>query len=153
VGTIRKKTSKTLIVKLSPNVTDITAIARRAEAEGADTLSLINTITGMAIDVETGRPKLDNITGGLSGPAIKPVALRMVWQVCSAVKVPVIGIGGIMTTADALEFFIAGATAVQIGTANFVNPRATMDILDGIEQYLQEKGLERLTQLVGTLQV
>jgi dihydroorotate dehydrogenase (NAD+) catalytic subunit len=153
VRQVRKKTDKLLIVKLSPNVTDIAQIALRAEAEGADALSLINTITGMAIDVETGRPKLDNITGGLSGPAIKPVALRMVWQVCSAVKVPVIGIGGIMTTADALEFFIAGATAVQIGTANFVNPRATMDILDGIEQYLQEKGLERLTQLVGTLQV
>jgi dihydroorotate dehydrogenase (NAD+) catalytic subunit len=153
VRQVRKKTGKLLIVKLSPNVTDVAQIALRVEAEGADAVSLINTITGMAIDVETGRPKLANITGGLSGPAIKPVALRMVWQVCSAVKVPVIGIGGIMTAADALEFFIAGASAVQIGTANFVNPRVTMDVLDGIEQYLKEKGLERLTQLVGTLQV
>jgi dihydroorotate dehydrogenase (NAD+) catalytic subunit len=153
VGTVRKKTSKTLIVKLSPNVTDITAIARRAEAEGADTLSLINTITGMAIDVVRRRPVLANITGGLSGPAIKPVALRMVWQVCRAVAVPVIGIGGITTARDALEFIIAGASAVQVGTANFVNPRATMDILAGISDYLKENGLTRLIDLVGSLEV
>jgi dihydroorotate dehydrogenase (NAD+) catalytic subunit len=153
VGTVRKKTSKTLIVKLSPNVTDITAIARRAEAEGADALSLINTITGMAIDVERRRPVLANVTGGLSGPAIKPVALRMVWQVCRAVEVPVIGIGGITTARDALEFIIAGASAVQVGTANFVNPRATMDILAGISDYLQENGITRLTDLVGSLEV
>ena len=152
VRKVRAKTDKLLIVKLSPNVTDITQIARRAEEEGADALSLINTITGMVIDVETRRPKLANITGGLSGPAIRPVAVRMVWQVSRAVKLPVIGIGGIMTAADALEFFIAGATAVQIGTANFVNPRATMDILDGIEQYLVEKDIARLTDVVGTLQ-
>jgi len=153
VREVRAKTGKLLIVKLSPNVTDIAEIALRTEGEGADALSLINTITGMAVDVETGRPKLANITGGLSGPAIKPVALRMVWQVCSAVKVPVIGIGGIMTADDALEFFIAGASAVQIGTANFVNPRATMDVLGGIEDYLAEKGIERLTDIIGTLQV
>jgi dihydroorotate dehydrogenase (NAD+) catalytic subunit len=153
VGTVRKKTSKTLIVKLSPNVTDITAIARRAEAEGADTLSLINTITGMAIDVVRRRPVLANITGGLSGPAIKPVALRMVWQVRRAVEVPVIGIGGITTARDALEFIIAGASAVQVGTANFFNPRATMDILAGISDYLEENGITRLTDLVGSLEV
>ena len=153
VRQVRAKTGKLLVVKLSPNVTDIAEIALRAEAEGANAVSLINTITGMAIDTDTRRPKLANITGGLSGPAIKPVALRMVWQVASAVKVPVIGIGGIMTADDALEFFIAGATAVQIGTANFVNPRATMDILDGIAGYLKEKGIERLTDIVGTLQV
>ena len=152
VRKVRVKTDKLLIVKLSPNVTDIAQIARRAEQEGADALSLINTITGMVIDVETRRPKLANITGGLSGPAIRPVAVRMVWQVCRAVKLPVIGIGGIMTVADALEFFIAGATAVQIGTANFVNPRATMDIVEGIEQYLVEKNIARLTDIVGTLQ-
>ena len=153
VKNVRAKTGKLLIVKLSPNVTDITQIARRAEAEGADALSLINTITGMAIDVDTRRPKLANVTGGLSGPAIKPVALRMVWQVCNAVSVPVIGIGGIMTAVDALEFFIAGATAIQIGTANFVNPRATMDILAGIERYLKERRIERLKDIVGTLQL
>jgi dihydroorotate dehydrogenase (NAD+) catalytic subunit len=153
VGTVRKKTSKTLIVKLSPNVTDITAIACRAEAEGADALSLINTITGMAIDVVRRRPVLANITGGLSGPAIKPVALRMVWQVCRAVVVPVIGIGGITTARDALEFIIAGASAIQVGTANFVNPRATMDILAGISDHLQENGITRLTDLIGSLEV
>ena len=153
VGTVRKKTSKTLIVKLSPNVTDITAIARRAEAEGADTLSLINTITGMAIDVVRRRPVLANITGGLSGPAIKPVALRMVWQVRRAVEVPVIGIGGITTARDALEFIIAGASAVQVGTANFFNPRATMDILAGMSDYLKVNGITRLTDLIGSLEV
>ena len=153
VGTVRKKISKPLIVKLSPNVTDITAIARRAEAEGADTLSLINTITGMAIDVVRRRPVLANITGGLSGPAIKPVALRMVWQVCRAVEVPVIGIGGITTSRDALEFIIAGASAVQVGTANFVNPGVTMDILTGISDYLEENGITRLTDLIGSLEV
>ena len=153
VGTVRKKISKPLIVKLSPNVTDITAIARRAEAEGADTLSLINTITGMAIDVVRRRPVLANITGGLSGPAIKPVALRMVWQVCRAVEVPVIGIGGITTARDALEFIIAGASAVQVGTANFVNPGVTMDILTGISDYLEENGITRLTDLIGSLEV
>ncbi|MEE8553425.1 MAG: dihydroorotate dehydrogenase, partial [Desulfobacterales bacterium] len=122
VKAVRDKTEKPLMVKLSPNVTDITEIARRVEVEGADSISLINTITGMAIDIETRRPKLANITGGLSGPAIKPVALRMVWQTAQSVKIPVIGVGGIMTAKDALEFLIAGAVAVQVGTANFINP-------------------------------
>jgi len=153
VNAVRDNTSKTLIVKLSPNVTDITAIARRVVAEGADALSLINTITGMAVDVVKRRPVLANITGGLSGPAIKPVALRMVWQVCQAVNVPVIGIGGITTAHDALEFLIAGAAAVQVGTANFVNPRATTDILDGIADYLVENKIKRLTDLIGSLEV
>ncbi len=153
VNAVRDNTSKTLIVKLSPNVTDITAIARRVVAEGADALSLINTITGMAVDVVKRRPVLANITGGLSGPAIKPVALRMVWQVCQAVNVPVIGIGGITTAHDALEFLIAGAAAVQVGTANFVNPRATTDILDGIADYLVENKIKRLSDLIGSLEV
>ena len=153
VKTVRKKTTKLLIVKLSPNVTDIAHIAQQAEAAGADVISLINTITAMAIDIETRRPKLANITGGLSGPAIKPVALRMVWQVAQAVKIPIIGIGGIMTAADALEFFIAGARAIEVGTANFVNPRATTDIIDGLEKFLTEKGIGKITELVGTLEV
>ena len=152
VKAVRKKTSKQLIVKLSPNVTDIIIIARSAEEAGADALSLINTITGMAIDIETRRPKIANITGGLSGPAIKPVALRMVWQVAQAAKIPVVGIGGIMTAIDALEFFIAGATAVQIGTANFVNPHTTLDIIDGIEKFLVRKKIDRLADIIGTLE-
>lgn len=152
VKAVRKKTRKHLIVKLSPNVTDITIIARSAEEAGADSLSLINTITGMAIDIETRHPKIANITGGLSGPAIKPVALRMVWQVAQAVKIPVIGIGGIMTAEDALEFLIAGATAVQIGTANFINPQATMDIIDGIENFLAQRKIARVADITGTLE-
>jgi len=152
VRAVRERTSKLLMVKLSPNVTDITEIACSVEAAGADSISLINTITGMAVDIETRRPKLANITGGLSGPAIKPIALRMVWQVAQAVKIPVIGIGGIMTAKDALEFLIAGAAAVQIGTANFVNPKATMEIIDGIESYLLEKGIARLEDIIGTLE-
>jgi dihydroorotate dehydrogenase (NAD+) catalytic subunit len=152
VKAVRKKTSKQLIVKLSPNVTDIIIIARSAEEAGADALSLINTITGMAIDIETRRPKIANITGGLSGPAIKPVALRMVWQVAQAARIPVIGIGGIMTAADALEFFIAGATAVQIGTANFTNPRATLNIIDGIEKFLAQNKIDRVADIIGTLE-
>jgi dihydroorotate dehydrogenase (NAD+) catalytic subunit len=153
VSEVRRKTTKTLIVKLSPNVTDVTAIAKRVIGEGADALSLINTITGMAIDVDKRRPILANITGGLSGPAIKPVALRMVWQVCQTVEVPVIGIGGITTARDALEFLIAGASAIQVGTANFINPAATMDIIGGIEDYLKEHNLDRLTDLIGSLEV
>ena len=152
VKAVRAKTTKHLIVKLSPNVTDITVIARSAEAAGADSLSLINTITGMAIDLETRRPKIANITGGLSGPAIKPVALRMVWQVAQATKIPVIGIGGIMTADDALEFLIAGAAAVQIGTANFVKPHATTDIIDGIEMFLAQRNIARVADIIGTLQ-
>ena len=152
VEAVRAKTTKHLMVKLSPNVTDITVIARAAEAAGADSLSLINTITGMAVDLETRRPKIANITGGLSGPAIKPVALRMVWQVAQAAKIPVIGIGGIMTAEDALEFLIAGAAAVQIGTANFVKPHATTDIIDGIEMFLAQKNIARVADIIGTLE-
>ena len=151
VQAVRQKTAKHLIVKLSPNVTDISVIARSAEEAGADSLSLINTLTGMAIDIETRRPKIANITGGLSGPAIKPVALRMVWQVVQAVKIPVIGIGGIMSAEDALEFLIAGATAVQVGTANFVNPQVTMDIIDGIEIFLAKRKIARVADVIGTL--
>jgi dihydroorotate dehydrogenase (NAD+) catalytic subunit len=153
VGVVRKATSKTLMVKLSPNVTDVTVIAKSVESAGADCISLINTLTGMAIDIETRRPKLANITGGLSGPAIKPVALRMVWQVAQIVAIPVIGIGGIMTGVDALEFFLAGASAIQVGTANFVNPRATMDIIAGIEDFLIDNGIDRLRDFIGTLEI
>ena len=151
VSLVRKNTTKFLMVKLSPNVTDITEIARQVEAAGADAISLINTLSAMAIDIETRRPKLANIVGGLSGPAIKPVALRMVWQVARVAKVPIIGIGGIMTAADALEFLVAGASAVQVGTANFVNPSATTDILDGIEVYMVENGIADLQELSGSL--
>lgn len=150
---VRAKTSKTVIVKLSPNVADIAAIARRVADAGADALSLINTLTGMAIDSETRRPRLANITGGLSGPAIKPVALRMVWQTAQAVDLPVIGIGGIMTAVDAVEFLIAGASAVQVGTANFINPQATVEIAAGIEAYLIRHGIPRVAELVGSLRV
>ncbi|MGD9106077.1 MAG: nitronate monooxygenase, partial [Desulfobacterales bacterium] len=132
---------------------DITEIARSAEEEGADSISLINTISGMAIDIETRRPKLANITGGLSGPAIRPVALRMVWQVAQVVNVPVIGVGGIMTAKDALEFLIAGAAAVQVGTANFINSHATIDIIEGIETFLVEKNIADLADIIGTLNV
>ena len=153
VKAVREKTSKLLIVKLSPNVTDITQIARAVENAGADSLSLINTITGMSIDIETRRPRLANITGGLSGPAIKPVALRMVWQVAQSVKIPVIGVGGIVCAKDALEFFIAGAAAVQVGTANFVNPHATIDIIEGIEGFLIEKKISSVRDIIGTLRI
>lgn len=153
VTAVRQRTRLPMWVKLSPNVTDVTTIARAAADAGADALSLINTLTGMAIDVDTRRPVLANITGGLSGPAIKPVALRMVWQVAQAVNLPVVGIGGIMTSADALEFLIAGATAVQVGTANFVNPRTAVEIVSGLEQYCRQNGLERLRELTGSLDV
>jgi dihydroorotate dehydrogenase (NAD+) catalytic subunit len=153
VGAVRKKTSKPLIVKLSPNVTDITQIARAVEGAGADSLSLVNTITGMSIDIETRRSRLANITGGLSGPAIKPVALRMVWQVAQSVKIPVIGVGGIVCAEDALEFLIAGAAAVQVGTANFVNPHATIDIIEGIEAFLGEKKISSIRDIIGTLEI
>ena len=151
VQRVREKTSKPVIVKLTPNVSDITMIARAAEDAGADCLSLINTITGLAIDIETRRPKLANITGGLSGPAIKPVAVRMVWQVAQVAKIPIIGIGGIMSAEDALEFIIAGASAVQIGTANFVNPSVTTDIIDGIVTFLRERDIPGIKTIVGTL--
>ena len=149
---IRDQTTKPLIVKLSPNVTDITEIALAAQEAGADCLSLINTITAMVVDIETRRPRLANITGGLSGPAIKPVAVRMVWQVAQVAQIPVIGIGGIMTAEDALEYFIAGASAVQVGTANFVNPHVTTDVIDGIETFLAERNITRLSDIVGTLE-
>jgi dihydroorotate dehydrogenase (NAD+) catalytic subunit len=150
---VRARFKRLLVVKLSPNVTDIARIARSVEEGGADAVSLINTITGMAVDIHTRRPQLANVTGGLSGPAIKPVALRMVWQVARAVKLPVVGIGGIMNARDALEFIIAGASAVQVGTANFVNPRCSMQIIDGIADYLQTHGFDALRELVGTLEV
>ena len=153
VTAVRRATGLPVIVKLSPNVTDIAAIARRVEAAGADALSLINTLTGMAIDIETRRPRLANITGGLSGPAIRPVAVRMVWQVARAVSVPVVGIGGIMNAADAIEFFIAGAAAVQIGTANFINPAVSVEIVDGIALYMRRHGITRIRDLVGTLRI
>lgn len=153
VKAVRERTEKPLMVKLSPNVTDIADIAKSVETAGADAVSLINTITGMAVDIETRRPKLANITGGLSGPAIKPVALRMVWQAVRAVRVPVVGIGGIMTAEDALEFLITGATAVQVGTANFVNPRATVDIIEGIQRFMIERNVGGITELIGTLKV
>lgn len=147
----RAAPNKPLIVKLTPNVTDITAIALAVERGGADAVSLINTLTGMAIDIDARRPVLANITGGLSGPAIKPVALRMVWQAASAVKIPVIGIGGISCWQDAVEFLIAGATAVSVGTANFINPKITIEIIEGIERYLSEKKMRDVYQLIGSL--
>jgi dihydroorotate dehydrogenase (NAD+) catalytic subunit len=152
VKACRAATKKPLIVKLSPNVTDIVEMAQACEGAGADALSVINTLTGMAIDLERRRPVLANVTGGLSGPAIKPVALRMVWQVARAVKVPVIGIGGIMTATDALEFMLAGATAVQVGTASFVNPSAAQEIAAGMEQWLAERNISQVTSLIGALQ-
>ncbi|NSW44330.1 MAG: dihydroorotate dehydrogenase [Bacteroidales bacterium] len=151
VSAVRKVYQKTMIVKLSPNVTNIVEMAKTAEDEGADALSLINTLLGMAIDAKTRRPVLSTITGGLSGPAVKPVALRMVWQVSKAVKVPVIGIGGIMTATDAIEFLLAGATAVQVGTANFIDPQATIKIIEGIEQYLIENKFKSVKDIVGAL--
>jgi dihydroorotate dehydrogenase (NAD+) catalytic subunit len=151
VAAVRRATRKTLIVKLSPNVSDITRVARRVEDAGADALSLINTITGMAIDIETCRPKLANITGGLSGPAIRPVAVRMVWQVAREARVPIIGIGGILKAEDAIEFLIAGASAVQVGTANFINPCAALEIAAGIEAYLVRRGIADVRSLIGSL--
>jgi dihydroorotate dehydrogenase (NAD+) catalytic subunit len=153
VSRVREKSSKYLMVKLSPNVTDVVQIAKRAESGGADAISLINTITGMAVDLQARKPVLANITGGLSGPAIKPIALRMVWQVAGAVDIPVIGIGGIMTAADALEFILVGAAAVQVGTANFVNPAVTMEIIDGISDYLLENEIDDIATLTGALKI
>jgi len=150
---IRKAYKKILIVKLSPNVTDITEIAKSAEDEGADGLSVINTLLGMAIDIQTRRPKLSTIMGGLSGPAIKPVALRMVYQVSKAVKIPVIGLGGIMNANDAIEFFLAGATAVQIGTANFIDPTVSVKIVKGIDEYLIQNGFNNINEIIGELEI
>ncbi|MEJ2699244.1 MAG: dihydroorotate dehydrogenase [Desulfuromonadales bacterium] len=153
VSLVRKKLNKPLIAKLTPNVTDITVVARAVEEAGADAISLINTITGMAVDVKTRRPRLANKTGGLSGPAVRPIAVRMVHQVVQTVKVPVIGIGGIVRPVDALEFLIVGATAVQVGTANFVDPGAMLTIIDGIEQFCLEEGISDIHQLIGSLEV
>jgi len=153
ISSIRKVTSLPLIVKLSPNVTDIKVIAQAAEEAGADVLSLINTLVGMAVDVSLRRPKLANISGGLSGPAVKPVALWMVWQVFQTVNIPIIGMGGIMKAQDALEFIIAGARAVSIGTANLVNPKAAIEIIKGIEEYLVENKIKDINELVGSLKI
>ena len=146
---VRKVTDKPVIIKLSPNVTDIVEMAKAAEAGGSDALSLINTLTGMKIDINRQTFAVANKTGGLSGPAVKPVAVRMVYQVANAVKVPIIGMGGIATAEDALEFILAGATAVSIGTANFHNPRATLDVIEGIEKYMIQKGVNDINDLIG----
>lgn len=148
---VRKAYPKTVIIKLSPNVTDITEIARAVEAEGADAVSLINTLLGMAIDVERQRPYLSTITGGLSGPAVRPVAVRMVWQVAKTVKIPVVGLGGIMNGRDAIEFMLAGARAIQVGTANFVDPAVTMKIIDYMEDYCQRHGVSDINEIVGMI--
>lgn len=149
VSSVRKVCRHPLIVKLSPNVTDITEFAKITEGEGADAISLVNTILGMAIDIETRRPRLSTITGGLSGPAIKPIALRMVWQVAKIVKIPLIGMGGISSVEDALEFFLAGASAVAIGTANFFNPKAASEVISGLDKYLTDKGIDDIKELIG----
>ena len=151
VKAVRKRYHKTLIVKLSPNVTDIAEIARACEAEGADSVSLINTLMGMAIDTERRRPKLSINTGGLSGPAVKPVALRMVWQVARAVKSPVIGLGGISNAQDAIEFFMAGATAIEIGTANFIDPTVTIKVKEGINDWLDSHGCSSIHEIIGAI--
>jgi dihydroorotate dehydrogenase (NAD+) catalytic subunit len=150
---VRDVFPKTLIVKLSPNVTDITEIARAVEGEGADSLSLVNTFLGMAIDVEQRRPMLSTITGGLSGPCIKPLAVRMVWQVFQAVKVPIIGMGGICNWQDAIEFILAGSAAIQVGTYNFIDPAAPVKILEGINDYLDRHGFDSVNDLVGQMQI
>ena len=153
VRAVRAVYDKTLIVKLSPNVTDITEIARAVEAEGADSISMINTLLGMAIDAEKRRPVLSTITGGLSGPAVKPIALRMVWQTAQAVKVPIIGMGGIASATDAIEFLLAGASAVEVGTYNFVDPSVTTQIVNGIEDYMHRHGFTDIQDLIGALQI
>ena len=149
VEAVKACTKKPVIVKLSPNVTDIAQMAQAVEAAGADAISLINTLTGMAIDIHTWKPKLGNGVGGLSGPAVKPVAVRMVYQVAKAVKVPIVGMGGIMTADDAAEFLLAGATAVAVGTAQFVNPTAALEVVQGLETYVQQRGLENVQQMIG----
>ncbi len=153
VSAVRMAYHKTLIVKLTPNVTDITEIAKAVEGAGADSVSLINTMLGMAIDAERRKPLLSTITGGLSGPCVKPVALRMVWQVAKAVKIPVVGLGGIMNATDAIEFMLAGATAVELGTANFINPAITVKVVDGINEYLDRHGFKSVHEIIGALEV
>jgi dihydroorotate dehydrogenase (NAD+) catalytic subunit len=149
ISQVRKRVRLPLITKLSPNVTDITLFAKIAENEGSDVLSLINTVTGMSIDIRTRRPGLANITGGLSGPAIRPVAVRMVWQCYNAVSIPIIGMGGIMSAEDAIEFILAGASGIAVGTGNFINPVTTMDILAGIQSYMAEQKIQSLNELIG----
>jgi dihydroorotate dehydrogenase (NAD+) catalytic subunit len=153
VKSVRKATGKTLITKLSPNITDITEIAVAAKNAGSDALSLINTISGMSIDIETRRPKIATVTGGLSGPAIRPIALRMVWEVHQKIKIPIIGMGGIMDTSSALEFFLAGATAISVGTANFINPKATIEIITGLKKYLAKNKIKDIQSLIGSLKI
>lgn len=152
VKAVRQRYHKTLIVKLSPNVTDITEIARAVEAEGADSVSLINTLMGMAIDIERRKPMLSINTGGLSGPAVKPVAVRMVWQVAKAVNIPVVGLGGICNAHDAIEFMLAGATAIEIGTANFLDPQVTVKVKNGINDWLDSHGCKSVTEIIGALE-
>lgn len=152
VRAVRERYHKTLIVKLSPNVTNIADIARAVEAEGADSVSLINTLMGMSIDIEKRRSRLSIGTGGLSGPAVKPVAVRMVWQVAHAVKIPVVGLGGIMTAEDAIEFLMAGATAIEIGTANFIDPAVTIKVRDGINDWLDRHGCSSVQEIIGTVE-
>lgn len=151
VSAVRRVYDKTLIVKLSPNVTDITEIARAVEAAGADSVSLINTLMGMAIDAEKQIPLLSTVTGGLSGPCVKPIALRMVWQVSKVVSIPIIGLGGIMNATDAIEFFLAGASAIEIGTANFIDPTTALKVADGINEYLERHGYSSVNDIVGAL--
>ncbi|MDP1854372.1 MAG: dihydroorotate dehydrogenase [Candidatus Omnitrophota bacterium] len=153
VKAARKMTKGVIIAKLTPNVTDIAEIAKAAEDAGADSVSLVNTFLAMSIDVNSRRPKLGNITGGLSGPAIKPIALRMVWEAAQKVKIPVIGIGGIMTAEDALEFIIAGATAVEVGTANFINPRVSIEIIEGIKGYIRKHKISNIKNLIGSIEI
>jgi len=153
IRSVKRQTTKPVIAKLSPNVTDITLIARAAERAGADALSLINTLIGMDVDIMSKQPRLGNITGGLSGPAIKPIALRMVWDVYRCVKIPIIGIGGIMGTEDAIAFLLCGASAVQIGTANFVDPQTAINIIAGLKAYLKNQNLKIITKLVGSLKI
>ncbi|MDP3732414.1 MAG: dihydroorotate dehydrogenase [Candidatus Omnitrophota bacterium] len=153
VNSVRRVTNKTLITKLSPNVTDITEIALAAEKAGSDAVSLINTITGMSIDIKTRRPKIATLTAGLSGPAIRPVAVRMAWEVYQKIKIPIIGMGGITDTQSALEFFIAGATAISVGTANFINPRVTIEIIEGIKRYLIRNKIKDIKALIGSMKI
>ena len=150
---VKKNTSKPVIVKLSPNVTDITVMAKAVEDAGADAIALINTLTGMVVDIRTWKPLLGNITGGLSGPAVKPIAVRMVWQVANAVKVPILGLGGIATAEDAIEFLLAGASAVAVGAENFIHPDAVVKVAEGIDSYLESRGLKHVSELVGQLRI
>jgi dihydroorotate dehydrogenase (NAD+) catalytic subunit len=153
VSAVRSRTNLPVITKLTPNITDITVTARAAQDAGTDILSLINTVAGMAVDAQTRQPRLANVVGGLSGPAIKPIALRMVWQVVQVSRVPVIGLGGIVSVEDALEFLLVGAKAIQVGTANFVNPRVTLEIIGGLEDYLRQRGLADINEIIRTLEI